>query len=195
MKKDELTLYTQQSFKKLLMAMSRPGNIYNISEGELLDYKFNCMSATQMLMYVLLDGEVSFCALPQDSKLIEQVSRVTYSRNEEISKSDYIFITLNQQEPIEGIIKAAKRGTLENPNGSCTLIIETERISSEKQLVLTGPGIKDQAFLSVYLNPAWLNAREYANREFPLGVDIVFVDRNNNLAALPRTTAVKEWRI
>lgn len=75
-------------------------------------------------------------------------------------------------------------GTAEYPDRSATLIIEQSNLTN-CGAVLRGPGIKDQAQLSLPETHAFQgNARL-----FPLGLDFIFTS-GDRLAALPRTTRV-----
>ena len=74
-------------------------------------------------------------------------------------------------------------GTSEYPDRSATLIVECSELAAGA--TLTGPGIKDQATLSLPELEAF-----QANRTlFPLGLDFIFTC-GERLAALPRSTEV-----
>jgi alpha-D-ribose 1-methylphosphonate 5-triphosphate synthase subunit PhnH len=75
-------------------------------------------------------------------------------------------------------------GTSEYPDRSATLIVACDELSATGA-ALTGPGIKDQATLSLpEVEPF------QANRSlFPLGLDFIFTC-GGRLAALPRSTTV-----
>ena len=75
-------------------------------------------------------------------------------------------------------------GTSEYPDRSATLIVECSELAASST-TLTGPGIKDQATLSLPEVDAF-----QANRTlFPLGLDFIFTC-GERLAALPRSTKV-----
>jgi alpha-D-ribose 1-methylphosphonate 5-triphosphate synthase subunit PhnH len=75
-------------------------------------------------------------------------------------------------------------GTSEYPDRSATLIVERSELATSST-TLTGPGIKDQATLSLPEVDAF-----QANRTlFPLGLDFIFTC-GERLAALPRSTKV-----
>jgi alpha-D-ribose 1-methylphosphonate 5-triphosphate synthase subunit PhnH len=76
------------------------------------------------------------------------------------------------------------RGTADYPDRSATLIVELPDLLPEGA-VLRGPGIKDQAALSLPETAAF-----QANRAlFPLGLDFIFTS-GDRLAGLPRSTRV-----
>ncbi|MGJ8556429.1 MAG: phosphonate C-P lyase system protein PhnH, partial [Sulfitobacter geojensis] len=75
-------------------------------------------------------------------------------------------------------------GTSEYPDRSATLIVACDELSATGA-TLTGPGIKDQATLSLPEVESF-----QANRSlFPLGLDFIFTC-GERLAALPRSTTV-----
>lgn len=72
------------------------------------------------------------------------------------------------------------------PDRSATLIVERAVLQAEGAR-LTGPGIAQEAFLSLPETAAF-----QANRQlFPLGFDVIFTC-GDRLAALPRTTRVED---
>jgi alpha-D-ribose 1-methylphosphonate 5-triphosphate synthase subunit PhnH len=75
-------------------------------------------------------------------------------------------------------------GTAEYPDRSATLIVESPNLTNAGA-VLKGPGIKDQAALSL---PETQMFQANATL-FPLGLDFIFTC-DDRLAALPRTTRV-----
>jgi alpha-D-ribose 1-methylphosphonate 5-triphosphate synthase subunit PhnH len=86
-------------------------------------------------------------------------------------------------------------GTLTNPHPSATIIMETMHLSNESSLCLSGPGIKTTHSLSVDGSDAWLEARAYVNKEYPLGMDLIFVDEAANIASIPRTTKIAKLEV
>jgi alpha-D-ribose 1-methylphosphonate 5-triphosphate synthase subunit PhnH len=75
-------------------------------------------------------------------------------------------------------------GDAEYPDRSATLIVEVAALEAERA-VLTGPGIRDTAHLSLPETEAF---RRNA-RLFPLGLDF-YLTAGDRVAALPRTTRV-----
>ena len=75
-------------------------------------------------------------------------------------------------------------GTAAYPDRSATLIVESTELANEGA-VLRGPGIRDQAALSLPETRAFQTNAAI----FPLGLDFIFTC-GDRLAALPRTTRV-----
>ncbi len=83
-------------------------------------------------------------------------------------------------------------GTDEYPDRSTTIIAAVDAIDADGPLELAGPGIATTARIGVAPWRDGLTAELAANRAlFPRGVDLVLV-APRRLAALPRTTRVRE---
>lgn len=84
-------------------------------------------------------------------------------------------------------LAAFDQGTPEYPDRSATLIWQVEDLANDRGVRLSGPGIEESVRLQVGGLPADFWAQWAMNhRQFPLGVDIVFVTADR-LAALPRS--------
>lgn len=182
----------QATFRALLTAMSRPGTIVSLTDFHALHYGFSLLPGSQLLLMTLLDAEVTFGVESDDSRLVDQLARLTYSQPLDCNAADYVLVGLHQYDRLFQIITNAKRGTLSNPHLGATIIIEVESLSNDDDLILRGPGIQTQEYLGVVStfpsSSTWIQARQIANQEFPLGVDLIFVDQQHQIAALPRTT-------
>ena len=183
----------QQSYRKLLNVMSRPGEIENISDlSEKLDIDIEVYKSNYLIMLMLLDGEVSFNVYSENREKINKiVGQITNSKLKPFHEADYLFVT-KEAKNITDVMSICKVGDLSNPHKSATLIIEVENLDNNKELKLTGPGIKDSNYLSFESNKEWLKIRNEKNKEYPLGIDIILIDEKGNLACLPRTTKVQE---
>jgi alpha-D-ribose 1-methylphosphonate 5-triphosphate synthase subunit PhnH len=82
------------------------------------------------------------------------------------------------------------QGTPEYPDRSATLIWQVESLATDRGVLLTGPGIRSGTRLQVSgLPDDFWQLWGMSHRQFPLGVDVVFVT-TDRLAALPRSTEV-----
>lgn len=181
----------QKVYRKVLNAMSRPGTIENVRD---VEDKFNinmeCYRSTYLIMLMVLDGEESFC-IKDNEDVARDVTRLTGAKNKASKDADYIFV-LNSFKDVNSVLKSAKIGTLIDPQKSATIIVEVDSINNDSKYVLKGPGIKTESNLSVSLNNDWVNARDDKNKEYPLGIDMIFTDKSGNIACIPRTTKIKE---
>ncbi len=91
-------------------------------------------------------------------------------------------------------LAALRLGTDEAPQDGATLIIPVAALAAEGHLELRGPGIRGAQRLGVAgLPPGFWAARTALAPLAPLGLDI-FLCCGTRLAAIPRTTIVKEER-
>ncbi|GIN97125.1 phosphonate C-P lyase system protein PhnH [Siminovitchia terrae] len=183
----------QKGFRTILHCMSRPGTIKSMEEFNDGIASFpEGLPATFITALTLLDREVSFALVGEQTKeLGDMIAAYTMSVQESPSAAEYVFITKQAtKEQIVNVFQEIKIGTLVNPQQSATIILETE-FSNEKELTLEGPGIKTTAELSIANSKDWIEERRKANKEYPLGVDMILVDELSNVVCIPRTTVIK----
>lgn len=178
----------QQNFRKMMDSFAYPGKINKIISFE--KYKGNLFPQTIDLITALVDGEVSFYIYKEDKDAEEEIIIRTNTRTDIISKADYIVIGLNYEYEICDCLKKIKRGNLINPHSSGTLIIEVKEILDEGNISLKGPGIEDVNKIGID-RYGWIETRSEINSEFPMGVDIILIDRYKNLLCIPRTTKIE----
>ncbi|KAB2329388.1 phosphonate C-P lyase system protein PhnH [Cytobacillus depressus] len=189
---------TQEVFRTFLHCMSRPGTIKNIDDiGNQMEQLGNCRHATFLGAMTLLDAEVRFHIIGENAAEIEEVlSAYTLSKATDLHKADYIFILQDVQPQMIGeVFNQAKKGTLTNPQQSATIIIEMEKLSNDPQLTLHGPGIKTKENVQITASELWVSGRAKANKEYPLGVDMILIDHQSNIMCLPRTTIIDNCEV
>jgi len=192
---------TQRIYRQLLDVMARPGKLANIS-----DHSRHIERATDLspgliaIALTLIDREVTFAVHTVNNRSVENYLQVkTMSQVAPIDSADYVFIeqALDQSD-IESFVEQMKAGTLQNPHLSSTVILRVEALtidrveSSDLQLTLSGPGIKEfrRCFVRGF-SPTWLEARYKKNKEFPIGIDMILVTGDGDMMALPRTTKIE----
>lgn len=182
----------QGIYRKVLNAMARPGIIENVkNEEKKVDLNLESNRSTVLIMLMLLDAEVSFNVVSKNSMdIISTISQITYAKIKPIEEADYIFILKDSIDKLGEVFKKAKEGTLIDPNLSATIIAEVEDLKEEKELELCGPGIKDKNYIKIGKNYNWVKQREDKNKEYPLGVDSIFLDSEGQVICVPRTTKI-----
>ena len=182
------------SYRELLQANSYPGQL-----GKFKKYIKNnsfetpFYEATLLFVYMLLDSEVTFCVIGEGSVDAQAyIAKLTYAKNAPPEEADYIFILSSAaNNEIMDAIKHSKAGTLVDPHKSATIICEAKSVTEGKTMHIVGPGIKDTAEIMVDYAQGWEKVRGEKNSEFPLGIEMYFVDKKSKVLALPRTTIVK----
>lgn len=187
----------QSVYRKVLNSMARPGVIEILEEQKKIDIEVSCNKGTFLVMLMLLDGEVSFNIVSEKSEEITSlISQMTYSKQKNLEEADYIFVLEDASERnLAEVYKLAKIGTLVDPHKSATIIAEVDYINNDDDLELSGPGIKDKKSLSISGNNKWIKERELKNKEYPLGVDAIYIDKEYKVVSLPRTTKIKRKEV
>lgn len=185
----------QTVYRKLVTATSRPGTLVVLErEAKTLDVQMECLSSTILLALTVLDPEVTFNVIAKEGEAVSRmINQLTYSKPVDLPEADFIFILHDaSEEQMKEALNKAKVGNLLNPHESAMIILEVPDVTKGDSMILSGPGIQDESFLSLPNVSAWLAARNEKNMEFPLGIDIYFVDQQDRLIALPRTTQIRE---
>lgn len=183
----------QRAYRKVLNAMTRPGVVENISkEGRKVAIYEAAFKATFTLMHMFLDPEVKYKIVStKEEKMTKLMKQLTYAKASLLEESDFIFILKDATSATrEESIRRAKKGCLINPHQSATIVIEVEKISSDKNLIFRGPGIENHHYATIDVEGNWIVERDKKNREYPMGVDIIFIDEASNIIGLPRTTQI-----
>ena len=184
----------QTVYRKLVTATSRPGTLVVLDrEARTLDVQMECLSSTILLARTVLDPEVSFKVISKAEEAVSRmINQLTYSKPVDLPEADFIFILHDaSEEQMKEALNKAKVGNLLNPHESAMIILEVPDVTKGDSMILSGPGIQDESFLSLPNVSAWLAARNEKNMEFPLGIDMYFVDQQDRLIALPRTTQIR----
>jgi alpha-D-ribose 1-methylphosphonate 5-triphosphate synthase subunit PhnH len=169
----------QQNYRVLLQAMSRPGSrqaLHGVTESS---------DAAVAVLATLLDGSVSLS--DPHGLLSEAENSLLQAGQVDPGEADYLLCCGQQAPTFE-----PKLGTLPSPEYSATLVIKVSSLSNgELRLNLSGPGIHEQRACAITgLDADWLVRRQSWVCGFPLGVDLILVDKDQ-VMALPRTTQVE----
>jgi alpha-D-ribose 1-methylphosphonate 5-triphosphate synthase subunit PhnH len=189
----DLTHDCQSAFRSLVNAESYPGRIYSLAlESQSLTIQSPLPQAFLVAALCLLDIETSFhVESPAAAEAEEFIAQLCGARPQPLGEADFIFVAASDL-PLAEVLAGAKPGDLVDPHSGATIIAQVSALAEGGSLILRGPGIKDENRLTISRDREWIAARERKNREFPLGVDLFFVDPEHRVAALPRTTRVKE---
>lgn len=177
----------QRAFRTILTAFSGPGQIRRLPAAE------RDSDALFMILETLLDQEATHCIIhgDDDSLLNQRLFASTRSRQVALEEADFIIAPNGHTG---GTIDRAKRGSLEYPERSATVVYRVTALRYEKpaplRCSLTGPGIADRCAFPAMDGFEYGELLQWSliNQQFPLGVDAIFVDREGRLMAMPRST-------
>jgi len=192
----EKNLITQKTFRTLLQAMSRPGRVYSLSQ--------ELESGLILFIQTLLDHEVTFNVFGHQREEWEyRIIRATGSRTANIEDADFVIIPSGGSD---GAILHAKRGSLEYPDTGATVIYSINSLSQippihpfakggvrgDLRITLKGPGINGEItpFIGGIKKDEFHYLKEI-NSEYPLGVDSIFIDAENRIMCIPRSTKIE----
>ena len=166
-----------RAFRALMNAMARPGTQYEVS-GALPPTPLSV--AAGVLLLTLCDGDTGIY-LAGDYNTPDLRKWISFHIGAPIvapMQADFAVGSWDDLAPVDRFAI----GTPEYPDRSTTLVIESARSAD---VVLQGPGIKDQQSFALPEVPAFQNNHAL----FPLGRDFYFTE-GTRLAALPRSTEV-----
>lgn len=190
----------QRAYRKLVRALSYPGLLVDLApEASTVQIAEAAEAMIVVLARVLLDAEVRFALLPSQPELADLLAGLTYSRATTPGEAD--FLIARGPAALAEALAAARIGTLVDPHHGATILAEAAAVAdssfaaagdTRRAYELAGPGIDGTRRLELALDSEWPALREEKNREFPMGVDVVFFDAAGGLVGLPRTTRVRE---
>ncbi|WP_080844161.1 phosphonate C-P lyase system protein PhnH [Cytobacillus gottheilii] len=190
----------QSVYRKLVDAISRPGELASLQRECLLVKGENYLSDHQsvlLLALTMLDQEVTFKVLSEKEEIISKVIyQLTNAKPAQLEQADYIFVLHDAEAgALEQAIHMAKEGTLYNPHLSASIIAETKSVSSGEEFLLKGPGIPESIVIATDLPRGWAKKRAAKNKEYPLGIDLFLIDADQQLLAIPRTAQMTEKQV
>lgn len=168
------------AFRACLEAMARPGTVHQLDGGAA---PAPCSAAAATALLTFCDAETPvFLAPSHDSP--DMRDWLAFHIGASIVAPENAMFALGTWDSLQPLSRFAI-GTPDYPDRSATLIIELPSLSASGAR-LTGPGIKEHAYLSL---PSVAEFQQNAAR-FPLGWDALFTC-GHQLAALPRSTKIE----
>ncbi len=180
---------SNEIFRTVMNALSHPGRIFE------LDTELACPpavnhTATAILM-ALADYETPIWFAP-DIASNQLTSHFSFHTGCTISPtaSDAAFAVASISSNFS-FINELSLGTSENPHLSATLILMIDGFADAEGLKLTGPGIKDQAYVNPERLPDEVISMITQNAKlFPLGIDLLLAS-DDQLVGIPRSTKLE----
>lgn len=184
---------SSQLFRDIMTAMSCPGQIRKLSMT--LPAPAGLTSASTAVLLTLCDFETKLL-LNGSAKTSQAQAHLSFHTDTQLvdqaDQADYAVADMSESLDI---YRDLSIGCAISPEKSATLILQVESLSNQNpQLSLTGPGIKTEAqlgFGQTKFPQALATYLQETRRYFPAGLDLVFTDQQQQLAALPRTTQLK----
>ncbi|NMS90433.1 phosphonate C-P lyase system protein PhnH [Clostridioides difficile] len=187
--------YTQEIYRKLLDSASFPGKLNNIDNIN-IENNTKLSNGAIGIAITLLDQEVTFYVENHTQKDIKNIRALTMSNQVDYKKSDYLFLDINSEIDILQV----RIGSFEYPDESATIIHQVNDLSIDYQtkyikLDLSGSGIKSKNSLYIDgVKKEFLERLSTINKDYPIGVDLILVDKKGELAFIPRSSKLS-WEV
>jgi len=184
-------MITQEIFRVLLDSMSHPGRILKLPEIKVKNGKAE-YDAFFAALYTLLDHEVTFSVIGTGvhEEFIDKVYQLTKSPYVGIDQADYVVVCGGSSG---NMMEHVKRGEQEFPDKGAMVFYQVDDLGgpSGSRLNLSGPGVLDRIEFTVSgADPDDLALINPINSEFPLGIDVIFVDQAMKVASITRSSRV-----
>jgi alpha-D-ribose 1-methylphosphonate 5-triphosphate synthase subunit PhnH len=185
---------SQRHFRTILDSMSRPGKLNRFASVG-LNPPVPLSKTAAYVGLALLNADVTYHAELLGADASEYLRVNTHSNPDKPTTADFFFFE-GDDVRAAALIQEAKVGLPAYPESGATVVVFVTRLGKSSHvgglhLELTGPGIETREIVFVEgLRPEILAMIADKNREFPLGVDAIFVSADETLLCLPRTTRV-----
>lgn len=190
------THVAQRAFRQVLEAFARPGTVGQIDAFPKSGETAPVPDYFETAVRLFVDQAVTFCAVGAASHDVACWLTVqTHAKQVQTQEADFVLVPATSDAIHVEAIAQAKPGTLEEPEKGAMVVLLVDSISEVPakgltRLGLSGPGIEKTAEL--YVSQAeWAHARAERADEYPCGIEILLVDGEGNVAALPRTTRIE----
>lgn len=177
----------QQSFRRLLKAMSEPGVTSRCISS--LRHAAAELATTSVLLTladndtpVWLSGALSNDIASQNLRFHTNAPLVEQPRQA-------VFAVADEQISHEQL-NALSEGSAVAPETSATLILQVSSLSGGRMLRLTGAGIAEERMVAPQLPECIIHELTERPHPFPLGIDLILTC-GERLLAIPRTTHVE----
>lgn len=172
----DLERINRENFRSLVYALSYPG------DKKPLKPIFN--SSMLAISSLLLYSEVSYFYDGKED--MEIIKSITNAKRVDPKEADYIFC----DEVKLDLLEAGKIGTFKDPDFSCTVVFKCHSFDGIK-VRLSGVGIEKEKYVTLPVTGEFIDIFRSKNRDFPLGLEVFFLNDNNEVMALSRTTKVE----
>lgn len=165
----EEVLRRQRVFRKLLKAFAFPGTV-ELIENDCIFSILDC----------ILDKNVTYYTEdPYIKEICTKIGAIEVS----IDRAEFVISTVNIIDKIARICI----GSPQYPDKGATLIRIVDSLDRGLSLRLRGPGIKGETVISIKgLDLREIEEISRINKMYPLGIDLLLIDRDCRILAIPR---------
>lgn len=178
----------QQSFRRLLKAMSEPGVIVALHSLHQGWTPLNVASTSVLLTLADNDTPVWISEALNNETTAQNArfhTNAPLAQTPETAQFAVADVSISGEQ-----LNALAQGTDVAPDTSATLILQVSSLSGGRMLRLTGAGIQEERMIAPQLPDCVIHELTERPHPFPLGIDLILTC-GERLLAIPRTTHVE----
>ena len=194
----------QRAFRCVLDAFAHPGTVHRLVPAPENPASPVALDASlELVVRLFVDQAVTFCVADSESDAVAAyLTSETHARRAPLRDADFVVVPAraDAQTASEAVAEAC-RGTLVSPEKGATLLMGCARLAGVPEsgevtepavhvVALQGPGVERENRFAVD-RVDWLRARDARGDEFPCGIEIVLVDPEGRIAAVPRSSSAR----
>lgn len=191
----------QRAFQSVLGAFARPGTVQSIELAPGNPARPAALDAAlEAATRLFVDQAVTFCVADSETDATTAyLTSETHARRAPLRDADFVVVPAraDAQTAREAVAEAC-RGTLTSPEKGATVLMGCARLAEVPEdgqvaepavhvVALRGPGVERENRFAVD-RADWLRARDARGDEFPCGIEIVLVDPDGRVVAVPRSS-------
>lgn len=204
----------QRAFRSVLDAFARPGVVHEVELAPENSGRPASLDASlEQVARLFVDQAVTFCVVDSETDAVTAyLSGETRARCAPLREADFVVVPVraDARAAHEAVVEACC-GTLIAPEKGATVLVGCSRLAEAPEsggvgmagdrgelgeiaeqavhvVALRGPGVRDVNSFAVD-RVDWLNARAQRGDEFPCGIEIVLVDPDGHVVAVPRSAS------
>ena len=192
----------QRAFRSVLGAFARPGTVQSIELAPGNPARPAALDAAlEAATRLFVDQAVTFCVADSETDATTAyLTSETHARRAPLRDADFVVVPAraDAQTAREAVAEAC-RGTLTSPEKGATVLMGCARLAEVPEdgqvaepavhvVALRGPGVERENRFAVD-RVDWLRARAERGDEFPCGIEIVLVDPEGRVVAIPRSSS------
>ena len=183
---------TQKAFRAVMDAMARPGALRELPAMYLptLDNPF-----LESITVMLLDSRTRFSVEgPSSVAMQDAISARCYAVPASLEEADFALITAEADTAAATqALLSLKGGSALSPELGATAIITCRSLTDgDTQVKVSGPGVESEhRFTLAGQDSWWIEARAARGDGVPVGIDLLLVDEQGKVVALPRTAVIE----
>ncbi|MCX7823667.1 MAG: phosphonate C-P lyase system protein PhnH [Syntrophobacterales bacterium] len=176
-------------FRRVLEAISRPGTIMELPVAKTGE---DCLL---LILESLYDNNNTFAVISVEESYrkmwSENIKIRTRSLETSVEEADFVVFPDGKGK---GMLSQVRRGNYLYPELGATVFFLIEGLSDNRgiPLKISGPGIKGESIIALNgIGKEDLEILQELNKEFPLGVESIFIDKGGRFLTLTRAVRVE----